>query len=166
VVVVGSQSILGTYREEELPPEATMSVEVDILPLAETNRETAQLANQIEGAAGEWSPFEDQHGFSLDGVDLETAVLPHGWRDRLVKVQNANTAAPSGAPRFIGWCLNKEDLCVAKLCAFREKDLNFVAALLEAGLVDREIIEKRLPTVSKTHLRANERILAWLAARR
>lgn len=33
VIVVGSQAILGSYREEELPPEATMSIEVDILPL-------------------------------------------------------------------------------------------------------------------------------------
>jgi hypothetical protein len=99
-----------------------MSVEVDILPLVEDAIEAARLADLIEGVAGEWSPFEEQHGFSIDGVDHETAVLPDGWRDRLIKVQNANTAAPSGSPRYIGWCLDKEDLCVAKLCAFREKD--------------------------------------------
>ncbi|MGZ4519854.1 MAG: hypothetical protein ACXVXW_05495 [Mycobacteriaceae bacterium] len=55
MIVVGSQAILGSYREDELPPEATMSIEVDILPLADTNEETARLANLIEGAAGEWS---------------------------------------------------------------------------------------------------------------
>ncbi len=43
VIVVGSQSILGTDREEQLPPEATMSVEVDVLPIAESNEETARL---------------------------------------------------------------------------------------------------------------------------
>ncbi len=91
VIVVGSQAILGTYTEDQLPPEATMSVEIDILPLAETNEETARLADLIEGVAGEWSPFEEQHGFSIDGVDLDTAILPEGWRDRLVKVQNTNT---------------------------------------------------------------------------
>lgn len=32
VIVVGSQSILGTFREDQLPNAATMSVEVDILP--------------------------------------------------------------------------------------------------------------------------------------
>jgi hypothetical protein len=72
-----------------------MSIEVDILPMAETNDETARLADLIEGVAGEFSPFEELHGFSIDGVDLETAVLPDGWRDRLVKVQNANTAGPT-----------------------------------------------------------------------
>jgi len=69
--------------------------------------------------AGEFSPFDELHGFHIDGVDLETAV-PEGWRDRLVRVQNRNTAAPAGQPEFTGWCLDKEDRCVAKLCALRE----------------------------------------------
>jgi hypothetical protein len=166
VLVVGSQAILGTFTEDQLPPEATMSVEIDILPIADDNHETARLADLIEGVAGEWSPFEEQHGFSIDGVDHDTAVLPDGWRDRLVKVQNANTAAPSGEPRYAGWCLDKEDLCVAKLCALREKDQNFVTALLDTGLVDAEIITERLTAVPTMHRPAAERALAWLAARR
>ena len=165
VIVIGSQSILGSCREQDLPREATMSVEVDILPLADTNEETSRLADLIEGVAGEWSLFEEQHGFSIDGVDLDTAVLPEGWRDRLVKVQNANTAPPSGAPQFTGWCLDKEDLCVAKLCAFREKDQNFVAALLDARLVDATVIATRLDTVPSKHLAAIKRGAAWIAAR-
>lgn len=143
VIVVGSQSILGTYDEADLPAEATMSVEVDILPVGDDADEVAALADLLEGVAGEFSPFEQLHGFSIDGVDLTTCVLPDGWRRRLVRVQNANTAAPSGNPRFTGWCLDKEDLCVAKLAAGREKDLNFVAALLDAGLVDAGTITER-----------------------
>ena len=94
VIVVGSQAILGTFREDELPIRATMSVEVGILPIADSNEETAQLADRIEGVAGEFSPFEELHGFRIDGVDLETSALPEGWRDRLVKVQNANRPGP------------------------------------------------------------------------
>jgi hypothetical protein len=124
VIVVGSQSILGTFREDQLPADATRSVEIDILPIADDNSETERLADLIEGVAGEFSPFEELHGFSIDGVDLTTSALPTGWRGRLVKVQNANTAAPDGVPQYTGWCLDKEDLCVAKLCAFREKDRN------------------------------------------
>ncbi|SOD72542.1 hypothetical protein SAMN05892883_1931 [Jatrophihabitans sp. GAS493] len=165
VIVVGSQSILGTYTEEQLPAEATMSIEVDILPIADTNAETGRLADLIEGVAGEFSTFEQLHGFSIDGVDLDTAVLPEGWRERLVRVQNANTAAPAGQPRFTGWCLDKEDCCTAKLCAFREKDQNFVAALLDAGLVNADVITARLHTVPTKHLPATQRALAWLAAK-
>ena len=103
VIVVGSQAILGTYDEAQLPAAATMPIEVDILPIAETNEETAHLADLIEGVAGEFSPFEELHGFSIDGVDLETPVLPYCWRERLVKVQNADTAAPTGDPLLTGW---------------------------------------------------------------
>jgi hypothetical protein len=165
VVVVGSQSILGSFTEDELPVEATMSTEIDILPLATDNDETARLADLIEGVAGEWSPFEEQHGFSIDGVDLETAVLPTGWRDRLIKVQNTNTAALSGKPQYTGWCLDKEDLCVAKLCALREKDRNFVGALLDADLVDAEVIIGRLSEVPERHHMSATHAVTWLKAR-
>lgn len=166
VIVVGSQAILGTYDDSQLPAEATMSIEVDILPIADTDAESARLADLIEGVAGELSPFEELHGFSIDGVDPQTAVLPEGWRDRLVKVQNANTAAPHGQPRFTGLCLDKEDLCAAKLIAFREKDRNFVSALIEARLVDRDVIVTRLSAVSSEHVPAVAQALIWLAARR
>ena len=142
-----------------------MSVEIDILPIADDNAEVGRLADLIEGVAGEFSPFEELHGFSIDGVDLDSAVLPDGWRDRLVKVQNSNTAPPAGEPQFTGWCLDKEDLCVAKLCALREKDRNFVAALLDAGLVDAAVIGERLDTVSADHQVSVDRASAWLSTR-
>lgn len=162
VIVVGSQSILGTFREDQLPADATMSVEIDILPIADNNAETVRLADLIEGVAGEFSTFEELHGFSIDGVDLQTSALPTGWRERLVKVQNANTAAPHGEPQYVGWCLDKEDLCVAKLCAFREKDQSFVVALLRSALVDGETILTRLTTVDERYRPAAEEASSWL----
>jgi hypothetical protein len=68
VIIVGSQSILGTFREDQLPNAATMSAEVDILPIADDNDETARLADLIEGVAGEFSPFEELHGERYRGV--------------------------------------------------------------------------------------------------
>ena len=165
VVVVGSQAILGTFREEDLPRAATMSAEIDVLPIAQDNEETGRLADIIEGVAGEFSPFEELHGFSIDGVDLDTSVLPAGWRGRLVKVQNSNTAVPGSDREFTGWCLDKEDLCVAKLCAFRDKDKNFVGALLDADLVDAEVIAERIPTVPPRHQDRVEVALTWLGGR-
>lgn len=163
VIIIGSQSILGSYPEADLPDTVTMSMEVDVLPIAPTNEETMRLADDIEGVAGEFSPFEQLHGFSIDGVDLGTAVLPDGWRDRLVMVQNANTAAPGGYPVFTGWCLDKEDLCVAKLCAFREKDRDFVRALLDVGIVDRGVILDRLSDIPERQRDSADRAIRWLA---
>lgn len=164
VIVVGSQAILGSFSEAELPSEATMSRECDILPIADSNEETARLADIIEGVAGEWSPFEEQHGFGIDGVDLTTVTLPVGWRNRLVKVQNANTAAPSGRPQFTGWCLDPHDLCAAKLCAGREKDTNFVGALLKAGLVHGDVLHERLSSLEAHHESVAQQALIWLSS--
>ncbi|WP_071288986.1 DUF6036 family nucleotidyltransferase [Mycolicibacterium llatzerense] len=163
VIIVGSQAILGTYPEWQLPVFATRSLEIDVLPIADDAGEVARLADEIEGVAGELSQFAVTHGFAIDGVDLSTCALPEGWRTRLVKVQNANTAAISGHPQFIGWCLDKEDLCMSKLCALREKDENFVVALLEAGLVDPQVISDRIPLLPGRYEKAAARASSWLA---
>ena len=61
--------------------------------------------------------------------------------------------------------LDKEDLCVAKLCAFREKDRNFVDALISDGLVDVRVIADRITTVPLRYSSNVERAAAWLAFR-
>lgn len=53
ILVIGSQSILATYDEEELPVEATASIEVD---LAFFDDDEAR-ADQVDGAIGELSQF-------------------------------------------------------------------------------------------------------------
>jgi hypothetical protein len=54
-------------------------LEIDILPIADDNGEITRLADVIEGVAGEFSPFAQLYGFSIDGVDLQTSALPKGW---------------------------------------------------------------------------------------
>jgi hypothetical protein len=166
VIIVGSQAILGTFSEEQLPSEATMSLEVDILPISDDKEEIAEMSDLLASVAGEFSRFEESHGFSIDGVDLDTAKLPEGWRDRLSRVQNENTAPHAGSPRFTGWCLDPHDLCAAKLCALREKDINFVSALLDAGLVGADTIEDRLLMVPERHKVSADRGLSWIKAKR
>ncbi len=58
VIIVGSQSVLGTYDEDELPDIITMSNEVDVLPITDSLEEAQALADDIEGVAGEMSMFE------------------------------------------------------------------------------------------------------------
>lgn len=47
VIIVGSQAILGTYTEDQLPFYATRSVEVDVLPITDDTGEIARLADEI-----------------------------------------------------------------------------------------------------------------------
>ncbi len=133
-VIVGSQSILGTY------PEATgtfaESVEADLYPM-----DTPGNAEILSATIGEESHFHSTFGVYADGVSEETSILPAGWRNRLVKVQNENTA---GA---IGWCLDPTDLAIAKHIAGREKDNLFTAAMAQHGMIDESAFIERLETV-------------------
>lgn len=65
-------------------------------------------------------------------------MLPHGWRDRLVRWGNQATGKANAA------FLEKHDLVVSKLVAFREKDRAFAEALIAAGLVDVAVLEARI----------------------
>lgn len=128
VLVIGSQAILGSYNEGELPERATMSEEVDIAPI--TDDEDYTLATIIDAELGEWSQFHQDHGFYVQGVNVTTAVLPNGWEARTVLV------APDGPDGPFARCLDPHDLCAAKLVRGEAKDLEFVDALVEAGLID------------------------------
>ena len=68
IIVVGSQAILATIPEFMLPPEATRSVEADLIPLDGTEA----LADQIDGAIGEGSMFHETFGVYAQGVRYET----------------------------------------------------------------------------------------------
>jgi hypothetical protein len=145
-VIVGSQAVLGQFPQA--PNELLVSIEADIFSLH--NPADADL---IDGSIGEGSPFHQTFGYYAHGVSQETAVLPSGWRDRLIPVYNQNTGGGTGL------CLEIHDLAVSKLVAGREKDIDFISSLLRHRLVQMPIIRERL---AKTDL-APERLQACLA---
>ena len=98
VLVIGSQSILATYSEYELPAESTYSEEADLFPLFDDREGTRSTL--IDGSIGEMSQFHQQFGYYAQGVDRRTATLPEGWAERLVPIRNENTRY------FTGWCLD------------------------------------------------------------
>ena len=61
-------------------------------------------ADLIDGSIGEASMFHATFGYYAQGVSESTAVLPEGWRDRLVRFE---TPATNGA---VAWCLEVHDL--------------------------------------------------------
>lgn len=70
-----------------LPPEATMSVEADLIPLDGTEA----LADRIDGAIGEASMFHETFGVYAQGVGYETITAPNAWHNRLIAYSNDNT---------------------------------------------------------------------------
>jgi hypothetical protein len=134
IVVIGSQAVLGQFPDA--PEPMRVSVEADLFPLHHPER-----ADLIEGSIGELSPFHQTFGYYAQGVSEETAVLPKGWRDRLIVVQNENTRGAKGL------CLEIHDLLVAKLIAGREKDLTFLMVAARHRMADPEELLRRLGTV-------------------
>lgn len=130
-VIIGSQAILGQFPEA--PGELLHSIEADLVSL----RDPAD-GDLIDGSIGEGSPFHETFGYYGHGVNESIAILPDGWRERLVAIQNTNTG---GA---VGLCLEVHDLAVAKLAAGRDKDLAFIGGLLRHGLIEPEVIDGRL----------------------
>jgi hypothetical protein len=101
ILVIGSQSILGTYWEDELPAEAWVSIEADVAFFDDPDEDKALM---VDGSIGELSPFHETHAYYAQGVSVSTAILPSGWRDRLVPF-DSDSALPATA-----MCLNPHDL--------------------------------------------------------
>jgi hypothetical protein len=111
--VIGSQSILGTYSEDQLPDAAVASIEVDIAFFDDPSYEKGDLGDAVPG---EMSPFHEKPRLLWPGCRDHYATLPPGWEDRVVQTQIV------GVPRPVSF-LERHDL------AGPEKDLAFASAL-------------------------------------
>jgi hypothetical protein len=154
ILVIGSQSILGSLPEDWLPPEATASMEVDVAFFDDPDE---AKADAVDGAIGELSDFHETFGYYAQGVSVTTAVLPDGWRERVVVVETPATSPGRGL------CLEPHDCVLAKLAAGREKDYAFAGALVDAGLIDVKTLAARLPTLPADP-RVKTRIEGWITA--
>lgn len=152
MLVIGSQSVLGAIPEDRLPPAATASMEVDIAFFDDPGD---WKADQVDGAIGELSAFHETFGYYAQGVSVSTAVLPAGWRDRLILVETSSTAPGRGH------LLDPHDCVVSKLVAGREKDRAFAAALIDSRLIDPAVIVERIETVDVPDA-VRERLRSWI----
>ena len=136
VLVIGSQAIHGTLSAPF--PEAERSIEVDIAALG---KDATLAADLIDGSIGELSPFQSTFGYYAQGVTAETAVLPGGWRKRLVPYRSASTNGVTAL------CLELHDLWISKAVAGRDKNREFCGAMLERCLVEADTLRARLRKV-------------------
>jgi hypothetical protein len=110
----------------------------------------------IDGSIGEGSPFHDTFGYYAHGVGEETATLPAGWKERLVRVVSPATGGATGL------CLELHDLAVSKLAAGRDSDLAFVGAMLQYRLVRVDVLAERIRSIQDPEREAATERLARL----
>src|SRR5688572_7094832 len=110
-IIIGSQALHGKYPD--LPDEIVLSAEVDLIASRKADR------TEWLNAIGVLSPFHENFGYYADPVDETSAILPRGWKGRLVNLPPGDTGGIKGL------CLETHDLAIAKYVARREKDIAF-----------------------------------------
>jgi hypothetical protein len=148
VLVIGSQAIHASTDDEF--PAAARSIEVDIASLDDADGTKADL---IDGSIGELSVFQETFGFYAQGVTANTAVLPDGWRNRLVHYLSPATNGVTAL------CLEPHDLWISKAIAGRPKDREFCNALIERSLVDTGTLRTRIMKVADLKPVVRDRVL-------
>jgi uncharacterized nucleotidyltransferase DUF6036 len=156
LLVIGTQALHASVRSK-LPAAAQRSIEVDIAVFGDRDGAKADL---IDGSIGEGSMFHETFGYYAQGVTEATAVLPRGWRKRLIPFE---TPATGGV---VAYCLEPHDLWIAKAIANRDQDIEFCDELLRDNLVDRKLLDSRLKSVANLDPRIKAIVLARIAPSR
>jgi hypothetical protein len=156
VLIVGSQAVLGSHAEDELPAAVLSSIEADVVILDDPDG-TAHQA--VEASLGYMSLFHTTHGYYAEGVEWGTAALPDGWEGRVLTL----TAPAVDGDMVTVHFPELHDLCTSKLVAARIKDRAFVDALWSAGLVDGDTLGKGLSRspVSRRQCATGRSSLPW-----
>lgn len=147
-LIIGSQALHGKFPD--LPDDIGRSAEVDLI--AKKNVDRTEWLNSI----GQDSPFHETFGYYADPVDETAAVLPKGWKGRLVNLPPGDTGGVAGL------CLDPHDLAISKYAAGREKDRVFTRALARRRLVDQERLLALLDRTAVSE-EARERIRSAIA---
>lgn len=138
IVVVGSQSILGSFPDA--PPPLNVSMEADVSPL-----HAPEKADLISGSIGEITQFQDTFGYYAHGLPPDSCPLPRDWKERLVEIRNENTHG------YAGLCLHPDDLAASKLAAGRPKDIEFVRGMLRHRMVESGRIRDLIGTLPESY---------------
>jgi hypothetical protein len=96
----------------------------------------------FEAELGKASPFAAEHGFYIEhaGAEMLTFVLPDGWRERAIRVEETGVVA---------LCLSPVDVAINKLHAKRPKDIDHLVTMLRENVVTES--ELRLAITSSPY---------------
>ncbi len=151
ILVLGSQAVHGALPDADLPPITTRFEEAD---LAVVNDLSGDKPHQIEAHFGMGSSYHQHFEVEADGISLTEVNLPLGWEGRVRTEQIAD--GPDDDHPVILLFPEIHDRCVSKLTVAvtggfgRRTDREFVAALIEAGLVDTELLTERIEQLPNT----------------
>lgn len=134
-VMVGTGAVIATARH--IPVAMMQTQEIDIY--AEGVDDPDLVSDLIDGSIGRYSQFHRTFGYYGDGVSPRTAIMPSDWRSRAVEY-----VTPDGLATAI--CPSAEDIAIAKLCAWREKDQAWLREVFRSGIAKPDRVAALLRT--------------------
>jgi hypothetical protein len=146
-IIVGSQSLRG--KHPDLADAIDASADADLI--AKSHADRTEWLNAI----GQDSPFHQEFGYYADPVEEGIAILPKGWKGRLVNLP------PGDTDGVVGLCLEPHDLAIAKHVAGREKDRVFTRELSRRGLLSKErllALLEQTPVDAATRMRIRDQV--------
>lgn len=151
-VMVGTGAVIATARH--IPVVMMMTEEIDIY--AEDASDIALVSDLIDGSIGRYSLFHKTFGYYGDGVSPSTAVMPLDWRSRAVEY-----VTPDGLATAV--CPSANDIAIAKLTAWREKDQAWLREALRSGIAKADRIAALLRTALSPNAPAPDELARRLA---
>jgi hypothetical protein len=131
--LTGSQALRGICKT--IPKDFPVTIEADLYP-----RHHPEAWAILRAQLGQTSRFFNREGYYLDCTDPALSTLPEGWIERLVPFRTPRTGGVTA------WCLEPNDLFIAKLNAWRPKDRRYLLAMLGHKFVKPSSVTKRLET--------------------
>jgi hypothetical protein len=126
-VMVGTGSVIAIAKH--IPAAMMLTKEIDIYADGVTDPEP--ISDLIDASIGRDSQFDRTFGYYGDGVSVRTAIMPTDWRTRATEY-----TTPDGLATAI--CPSADDIAIAKLCAWREKDQAWLREAFTAGIAKSE----------------------------
>jgi hypothetical protein len=140
-VVIGSQAIHGTWPDPEMDV-VLRSNDLDLFPLhgyGDSNVVYEELMLHL----GQDSDFDLETGTYIEAVSETLARLPPDWSTRTLR-EVVGSVEIGGSRREVTVIFPEiHDLTVSKLAIRREKDLEFLAGVVDLGLVEQSILRSR-----------------------
>jgi hypothetical protein len=134
-VLVGSSALI--VQVKHLPADMMVTPEADIF--APDAEDIEYVSDLIDGSIGRNSAFHQTFGYYGDGISPGTAILPGEWQDRTIEYATPETGEATAI------VVERHDVALAKLCAWREKDRVWLKTGVQTGVLSLSVMTSRLP---------------------
>lgn len=140
LALVGSATVL--LRAKNIPAAMLNTNEIDVFSPNATDEE--MFVDLVSGSLGRGSQFDQTFNYFGDGVTSRTAKMPSDWRERATIVE---VPTLHGIEVLVP---DLNDVALAKMLAWREKDRNWLQAGVRSKILDPTVMRGRLSLLPET----------------